>query len=347
MFAYVGCRTTKERNAHGKGLKVYEVAAGRWTQIQLVENLINPSFQCLDETGRFLYTIHGDYSEISSFAVEEGTGKLSYLNTVSTGGKNPVHLSVDKSNRWVFVANLQTGSVAVIPRRADGCLGELKELYLLPGLKADTISHPHQVLQDPSRQYLLVSCQGRKAGYGQVDVFKIDREAGTLERTCIAKSREIAEPRHMTFAGRGDRAYGVNEKDYSVTYYQFEAATGQLKAKQIVPTLPDDYTGDGWASGIAAAKDGRFIYVSNRKHDSVSTFAVEEATGRLQLIDCVKTGGVQPRFITLTPDGRQLVAANELSDTLRIFDLDPASGKMTYSGLQVETENPVCVVFKG
>ena len=123
---------------------------GKWEQIQLVEGQVNPSFQCLDKTGKFLYSIHGDFSEISAFSVAED-GTLTYLNTVSTGGTNPVHLSVDRTNRWVFVANLQTGTVAVIPRKEDGSLAELKELYTIPGQRFASASghaEPRRGLSD-------------------------------------------------------------------------------------------------------------------------------------------------------------------------------------------------------
>lgn len=112
---------------------------------------------------------------------------------------NPVHLSVDKTNRWIYVANLQTGTVAVIPRHEDGSVRDVKTLYTIEGKEPDTWSHPHQVMQDRIGDYLLVSCQGRKAGFGQVDVFRIHHETGELEETCVVRSREIAEPRHIAF----------------------------------------------------------------------------------------------------------------------------------------------------
>lgn len=342
--AYIGCRTTKERNARGRGLRVMKVEGGRWEELQTVEGLVNPSFQCFDQTGRSLYSIHGDRSEISAFAVAED-GRLTWLDTVSTGGTNPVHLSVDRTNRWVFVANLQTGSVAVIPRKEDGALGELKELYQIPGILEGSISHPHQVAQDPAGDYLVVSCQGRKAGFGQVDVFRIGHETGTLEKTCVARSREIAEPRHLVFHPNGRWAYGVNEKDYSVTAYDFDHGTGILAARQILPTLPDTYTGDGWASGIVITADARHIVVSNRKHDSITSFRIDPEDGLLQYRDCIKTGGGQPRFITEMPDGT-ILAANETTDTLTGAALDPETGRFAPTGLTVETESPVCVVFR-
>lgn len=330
-YAYVGCRTTKERNARGKGIKVFQIQENKeWKLTQLVENLVNPSYFCFDQKQEYLYSIHGDFSEISAFKINPDNGHLIFQNTVSTGGINPVHLSVDKENRWVFVANLQTGTVAVIPRNEDG-----------------TISHPHQVTQDGTGQYLIVSCQGRKQGFGQVNVFQIDSEEGTLEKTCVVKSREIAEPRHFVFHPNNRWGYGVNEKDYSVTFYHFDEKAGVLEARQIVPTLPDDYTGDGWASGIVMDKSGTYLYVSNRKHDSVSGFQINQDSGKLTYISCVKTRGEQPRFITLDFEGKKLVAANEVTDTIIEFHIEPETGILVPKQELIETESPVCVLYKG
>lgn len=346
-YAYVGCRTTKERNARGKGIKVFEVKEnGSWELLQLVENLKNPSYLCMDMTKKNLYTVHGDFSEISAFAIDENSGKLTYLNTVSTGGTNPVYLTVDRENQFLYVANLQTGTVAVVPRRTDGSLEPVKNLYTMPGREKDTVSHPHQTVLDGSGDYLIVSCQGRKQGYGQVNVFRIDHKTGTLERTCQVRSREIAEPRHFVLHPNQRWGYGVNEKDYSVTYYRFDAKDGVLEPKQILPTLPDTYTGDGWASGIIMTQDGNYVVVSNRKHDSITSFQIHPETGMLKFCDCIKTGGSQPRFITLDAEGNHILAANELSDTITQFTLDSKDGTLQPVGSVIETESPVCIIFK-
>lgn len=345
-YAYVGCRTTKERNARGKGIKVYKIEAnGNWKEIQIVSNLVNPSFLCMDHARKYLYAIHGDFSEISSFMVNQDNGRLIYMNTVSTEGVNPVHLSIDKTNKWIFVANLQSGSVVVIPRKEDGSLGEHKELYKIEGNNADAISHPHQVMQDKTGEYLVVSCQGRKAGFGQVDVFRIDSEAGTLEKTDVVRSREIAEPRHVVFHPNNKFCYGVNEKDYSVTFYKFDAQNGGLVPCQILPTLPSTYTGDGWASGIVVDNDGKYIVVSNRKHDSITCFEIDPQTGMLTYKDCIKTGGGQPRYIVVEDDTNIVWAANETTDTITGFEINQDTGKLTPNGTKIHTESPVCVIF--
>ncbi|WP_303972387.1 lactonase family protein [Streptococcus merionis] len=345
-YAYVGCRTTKERGARGKGIKVFAINENnQWTLVQLVKDLVNPSYLCFDQTGTFLYAIHGDFSEISAFSVEATSGQLTYLNTVSTQGLNPVHLSVNKTNQYIFVANLQTGTVATIPIEIDGSLGQLKFLESIPGLKEGSISHPHQVAQDQTGDFLLVSCQGRLEGFGQVDVFKIDHDTGELSCTERVRSREIAEPRHLVVHQNNKWVYGVNEKDYSITYYHFEERIGKLMPKQILPTLPDTYTGDGWASGIVLTTSGKYVIVSNRKHDSVTSFKINPNTGYLSYCDCIKTGGEQPRFIVFDSQGQYLLAANELSDRITGFFIDETTGKFSASNFSVETESPVCVIF--
>lgn len=344
QYAYIGCRTTKERNARGKGISVYEIQEGKWFLKHIEANLVNPSFLCFDENKEYLYTVHGDKSEISSFKIGKD-GTLKYINTVSTNGVNPVHLSVDKTNKWIFVANLQTGSVVVLPRNDDGSLGKVKELYSIPGKNINTISHPHQVTQDINREYLIVSCQGRKEGFGQVVVFKIDSEQGTLKETCTVCSREIAEPRHFVFHPNNIFCYGVNEKDYSVTAYDFDDKAGKLTAKQILPTLPDTYTGDGWASGIVIDKEGKYIVVSNRKHDSITSFSINQDTGKLSYCDCVKTDGGQPRYVVINESTGNIWVANETTDTLIEFSLNEV-GKIQKTGKIVKTESPVCLIFK-
>ena len=344
QHAYIGCRTTKERGARGKGISIYSIdEKGSWKLEDIVEGLVNPSYLCLDRTGNFLYSIHGDMSEISAFSVDS-KGGLRHINTVSTEGINPVHLTVDKNNRWIYVANLQTGTVAVIGRAEDGSLSGVKNLYTIPGIADGDISHPHQVALDRSEDHLIVSCQGRKAGYGQVDVFRIDHMGG-LQKTCEVRSRIIAEPRHLVFHPNNKWAYGVNEKDYTATFYRFDEEKGRLEPVQIIPTLPDSCTEDGWASGIIISEDGRYIVISDRKYDCITSFSIDHENGRLSYCDFIKTDGRQPRFITFDGEGHNIWAANELTDTMTEFELDRENGKLSATGRSIQTESPVCCIF--
>ena len=345
VYAYIGCRTTKERNARGKGISVYSVEEGRWELLQLLEGEVNPSYLCLNEAQNRLYAIHGDFCQVSSYEIHED-GTISPMNTVDTHGTNPVHLTLDPTGKWLFVANLQTGGVSVIPVREDGSLGHIKELKFISGNGGPGyISHPHQVKLDGSGRWLLVPSQGRLQGIGKITVFEVDSKKGDLREHFVAKARTGAEPRHCVFHPNNRFCYVLNEKDSTAALYYFDEGKGTLEGKQILMTIPEDYTGDGWASAIDIDPAGRFLYVSNRKHDSVTVFTLDQENGHMSWLQNIATEGVQPRFITVSPDGSQLLAANELSDTIRIFDVEE-DGHLAYSGVTVATESPVCAVFK-
>lgn len=346
VYAYIGCRTTKERKARGKGIRVYEVFQNQWKLIQLLEGQVNPSYLCIDRSQTHLYAIHGDFSEVSAYTIG-GDGALTYLNTVETHGTNPVHLSLDQSGKWLFVANLQTGSVSVIPVKEDGSLDKIKELYFISGNGGPGyISHPHQAAQDKTGRWLLIPSQGRLQGVGKITVFRIDSENGLLKECFAVKGRTGAEPRHCAFHPNNRFCYCVNEKDSTVTLYYFDEENGTLEPKQIVTSLPEDFAGDGWASAIDIAPDGHTLYVSNRKHDSVAVYRLNQENGKMSMIQNKKTGGEQPRFITVTPDGKQLLAANELTDTISCFDIQEEDGTLKESGIVIEAESPVCIVYK-
>lgn len=299
QFAYVGCRTTKERNARGKGISCYEIDNNKWTLKEIVNCIEeNPSFLCFDEKKEFLYTIHGDKSSISSYKIN-----------------------------------------------SDGSLKTVKEIYFISGKEINTISHPHQVFLDRSGNYLLVPCQARKEGKGQISVFKINHIKGILEKVYVSFTRENAEPRYLAFSPNNKFCYCVNEKDFSIAFYKFDENTGVLTAEQILSTLPENYTEDGWASGIVLDPTNKFVVVSNRKHDSISSFKINEETGKLTYCDNIKTGGKQPRYIISNHITNSIWVANENSDTLTEFLLNE-NGYLKITERNINTESPVCLVFK-
>lgn len=345
-YAYVGCRTTKERNARGKGIRVYRIEHGAWQLLQIAEGQVNPSYLCLNQQQDRLYAIHGDFAEVSAYVVLED-GTLRYLNTTETHGTNPVHLTLDRAGKWLFVANLQTGGVSVIPIEGDGTLGKIKALHFISGNGGPGyISHPHQVCLDPSGKWLLVPSQGRLQGVGKITVFRVDAEAGDLIESFVIKGRSGAEPRHCVFHPNGRFCYCLNEKDSTAACYYFNEENGTLALQQILTTLPETYPGDGWASAIEIGTDGRTLYLSNRKHDSVTVFGLDQETGHMTYLQNIGTKGEQPRFITINPEGTQLLAANELTDTICCMDIDPETGMLSYSGKEIPAESPVCVIFR-
>lgn len=347
MYAYVGCRTTRERNARGEGLSVFEVHAdGTLSLVQLVRGLVNPSYLALSRDGTRLYTAHGDQSEVSAFTVDRATGRLAFLNRQGTEGRNPVHLALDGSGRFLVVTNHVGASLAVLPLAADGSLLPPSQL-----VKVDGPIGPHRVEQkqpkphfnafDPSGRFVLVPDKGCDRTWS----FRFDAGRLVPSEVPFVAAREGAGPRHMAFHPRQPWAYVVNELDSTVTACRFDAATGALSPFQWLPALPFDYTGDSRCAAIAVDAAGRFLYASNRGHDSIAVFAIDPATGQLGFVEAAPTLGRTPRAFTLSPDGSLLYALNEDSDSIVTFAVAADSGQLTPTGARVPTGSPVCMLF--
>jgi 6-phosphogluconolactonase len=351
MLAYVGCRTTKERNARGEGINVYRVdpATGAWTHVQLLKDLVNPSFLAFDTKQRFLYSVHGDNGEVSAFSTDEYTGEITFLNQQSCGGKNPVHLTVDQTNSYLMVANYATGSLATLPIDSDGRLGEVTGLVELPGTpgphKVEQVSsHPHNIPYDTQQSHLVVPDKG----LDRIFVFKLDPEKGTLmpnDPPSVA-TRSGSGPRHVVFHPTAGYAYVINELDSTVTAYNYDRTTGSLEPKQVLTTLPDTFIGENRAAGIGITPSGKFLYASNRSLNQIAIFAIDQTTGKLTSAGWESTQGKMPRFFTLDPSGKFLFAANEATDTIVGFRIDEKSGKLEPLGVVAQTGSPVCIVFR-
>lgn len=319
-----------------------------WSHVQLVRDLVNPSFLAFDRTQRFLYVVHGDMSEVSAFGIDQHSGQLSELNRQSTQGKNPVHLVVDESNRFVIVANYATGTLAVLPRKDDGSLGASKPLEALPGEpgpnKLDqTFSHPHEVAYDREGRFLIVPDKG----LDRIFSFRFDAAQGRLAAAdpAFVQVRPGAGPRHVVFHPTAPLAFVVHELDASVGVYRYAAETGALTPVQVIPSVPDTFTGANTAAEIGITPSGRFVFVSNRGHDSIGTFSVDASSGRLAPVGWAASEGKGPRFIALDPSGAILYAANENSDTIVPFRIDADTGRLSRAGEIVRTGSPVCIVF--
>ena len=174
MYAYVGCRTTKERNARGEGLKTYAIEpSGQWRELQCLVTEPNPSYQTLDREGKFLYSVHGDFTKASSYKILPDH-TLEHINTIDIGGRNPVDITVDKENRRVIVATLQGGTLYSIERNGEGSLGKIVSAFTYEGKEPGKVSTIHQCIWDRSMDYLFAAAQGRVNGYGQFRALRYD-----------------------------------------------------------------------------------------------------------------------------------------------------------------------------
>jgi len=348
MYAYVGSRTTRERNARGDGISVFRVdtETGALELTQLVKDLVNPSFLALSANGERLYTVHGDLSDISAFAVDKTSGKLEFINRQGTQGKNPVHLAIDPTGKFIVVSNHIGASLAVLPLQADGSLGELTQL-----VKLDGPIGPHRVEQkqakphfnpfDPSGQFVVVPDKGLDRTF----TFRFAGGKLTPAEPAFVESRETAGPRHIAFHPNGKFGYVVNELDSTVTTYAYDAGTGALKPLQIVSSLPDTFTGNSRASEIEVDRTGRFVYASNRGYDSIAVFQIAPATGHLRLVEAAPSQGKTPRFFASAPNGRHMYVLNEDSDSIVAMHIDQATGRLKPTGFSVQSGSPVCMVF--
>lgn len=350
MFAYVGSRTTRERNARGEGITVFSIdsASGALSHVQLLGELLNPSFLALSRGGEFLYSVHGDHSDVSSFRVSPETGMLSYINTQSTAGLNPAHLAINPSGKFLIVSNHYGGSLAVLPINDDGALGTLCDLIVMNGPIG-----PHRVEQNhakphfnpftPDGRFVIVPDKG----LDRIFSFNFDGERGRLSPapSPFVETREGAGPRHIAFHPTRSIAYAVNELDSTVTTYRYDLITGDLSATQVLSSLPESFTGNSRAAEIEVDRLGRFVYASNRGYDSIAIFRIDPQTGLLAFLHAEPSRGRTPRFFALSPNGRHLYAANEDSDNIVTFSIDPESGALTATGSVTPIGSPVCMVF--
>jgi 6-phosphogluconolactonase len=345
-FAYVGCFTTEERRARGKGIAVFRIEQGEWTQVDACEAIQNPHYLALDRTQNYLYSAHGDSSEIGAYARDAVSGKLTLLNKQPTGGDNSSTVTADPSNRYVVLAN--GPGVAVFPINTDGSLAPRTELVVPEGepgpyRREQHGPHPHQAIFEPSGRFVVAPDKG----LDKVHLFRFDPTGGRLVRhdKPFVKARYGAGPRHIAFHGTSPYAYLVNELDSTITSYHWSVDRGELVPFQRTSTLPATYTGDSTGAEIAVAPSGTFLYVSNRGHDSIGVFSIDATSGMLAPVAWEPVQGRRPRFFCLDPSGAQLYAANEDSHTIVVFDIDSVTGQLTPTGTIVETGSPSCIVF--
>jgi 6-phosphogluconolactonase len=349
-FMYVGSFTGEGRG-HGEGLSVYRRngEADPWTLIQLLKDLADPSFLIIDRQKRWLYSAHGDGTQATAYQIDRATGRLTVLNRQPTGGRNGVHLAIDASGRFLVLANYATGTVAVLPINQDGSLAPASDLATLSGTPGphrtqQESSHPHHCPFDRTGRVIVVPDKG----LDKIFVFRLDAARGTLVpgNPPDVASRAGAAPRHVDFKPTKPYAYVINELDSTNATYELDPHRGALKALQVVTTMPSSYTGNNSGAEIAVAPSGRFVYGSNRGHDSIAIFAVDQSSGWLTSIGWEPTQGKTPRSFGLDPSGTHLYAANQNSDTIAIFRADQTTGKLTPTGQIVKVASPTTIVFR-
>ena len=342
---YVGTTT----QGASKGIYLFNLNAetGKLTPQGLAVQTENPSFLAMHPTRPFMYAV-GEASKgfVSAFHVERETGKLIPINSVSSKGEGPCHLAVAPTGRDVAVANYNSGSTALFPIKDDGSLGEANSFFQHEGKSINPQRqegpHAHGATFDVTGRFLFVP----DLGADKVFVYHHDEKSQLLSKNdpAFATLTPGFGPRHIAFHPSGRFAYVVNEMGNTVTAFGYDAGTGQLTSIQTIGTLPAGFAGESTTAEIHVHPSGRFVYASNRGHDSIASFSVAPETGRLTATGCMVTGGKTPRSFCLDPAGRYLLAANQESGDMIMFRINPESGVLEVTDQRVAVADSVCVI---
>jgi 6-phosphogluconolactonase len=328
----------------------FHAATGRLTRIGLAIQTASPSFLIVHPNGRFLYAVneagHNDDS-VSSFTIDLKGGKLTALNQVSARGSSPCDLALDKTGRFLAVANYANGSIAVLPVLPDGRLGEAAGFDQHHGASVDPVRqtgpHAYSVLFSPDNRYLLSA----DLGLDKIFVYKFDPSSGAIsagpEPVSVAAG---AGPRHLLFHPNGQTLYVVNEMASTVAAFHYDAASGALDPLQVVTTLPEGFMEPNIAAELAVNPAGSVLYASNRGRDALALFSIDPVRFFIAPMEHVSSLGKTPRYLTFDPTGQYLIVTNQDSDNLVVFRVHPRTGELRPAAAPVAgISKPSCLVF--
>lgn len=350
MWVYIGTYTGKD----SKGIYRFELdpESGKLTPQGVAAEVVNPSFLALHPNGKFLLAVN----EVSKFADSQGggvssfkiqkDGSLKLINQQSSVGKGPCHLTVDPTGGNVLAANYGGGSVCVLPIDKSGKLGEASCFIQHEGssvLPRQRDPHAHSIHVDPTNRYVFAA----DLGLDQVLSYRFDVKEGKLSANdpAFTKVAPGAGPRHFAFHPSGKFAFVINEINSTITAFDYDSSKGQLTEIQTVPSLPQGFEGNNSTAEVQVSPNGKFLYGSNRGHDSIVVYGIDEKTGQLTYVENESTRGKTPRNFGVDPTGQILIAANQGTNTLSVYRIDQKTGALTPVGEPVECPSPVCVKF--
>jgi 6-phosphogluconolactonase len=354
LLVYIGTYTGPK--SKGIYLSRLDLASGALTPPELAAETISPSFLAVHPRSGFLYSVNEAGTtdgkpggSVSAFRIDRATGALTPLNRESSGGRGPAHLIVDPPGRNVLVANYGGGSVAVLPLEADGRLKPASAFVQHTGSgfnpQRQKEPHAHSINVDRDNRFAYVA----DLGLDKVLVYRFDAKRGSLTANTppFAAVAPGAGPRHFAFHPKARFGYVINEMDLTVTAFSHDAKRGTLTTVQTVSTLPEGlpklptYS----TAEVQVHPSGKFLYGSNRGHDSITVFAIDGKSGKLTYVQNEATQGNTPRGFGIDPTGTYLLAGNQRSDSVVVFRIDQQTGRLTPTGHKIEVGSPVCVKF--
>ncbi len=350
---YVGTYTDEDRT-DGIQLVRMDRASGKLTNVGSVDSGANPSFLAIHPNGRVLYAVneiakyHGRMSgAVSAFNIAKDTGALTRFSEQASEGAAPCFISTDRSGKVVLIANYSGGNVALLPVGKDGALLRATDAEqhtrTVPAPAGRDVAHAHCIIPDPSNRFALAT----DLGLDRVFVYRLDLASHSLRRVDAgdAVMQSGAGPRHLVFHPTLPLVFVANELDSTISTLRFDAKLGALSVLATRSTLPAGWTGRNYPGDIHIAPSGRTLYVSNRGHNSLAVFSVEESTGALALEQVISTGGDWPRNFSLDPTGRWLLVANQRSGSVVVFARDDEDGRLETTSEQIRLSRPACLRF--
>jgi 6-phosphogluconolactonase len=357
MIVYIGTYTQKLPHVQGnaEGIYCYELnlESGALTLLGVTPEIVNPSFVAPVQNRLFAVQEIGAYDPgngvtqpdsggVNSFALNREDWTLTPISAQATHGAHPCFVSTDQSGHWLFVANYSGGSIAVLQIGADGALGPASSVIRHDGPHPHHDGpHPHAIVQTPEGRYVLVP----DCGLDRVYVYRFNPAIGALEPNDPpwATLAPGAGPRHLAFHSSG-RVYVINERNSTLSAFAYDAERGILHEIQTLSTLPAGFSGNNSCADIHIHPEGRFLYGSNRGHDSIAIFAIHPTDGTLTLLGHTPSGGRTPRNFAIDPGGTLLLAANQDSSTIAAFRINSETGLLTTIRVN-DVPTPVCVRF--
>lgn len=353
LDVYFGTYTSGRSAGEGIYRSRFDTDTGELAAPVLAVEAKNPSFIEIHPNGKYLYAVSesGGSGSVSAYSIDPETKNLKLLNTRPSGGSGPCHVNTDHAGKNVLVANYGSGSASVIPVKSDGSLAEPTGFVQHEGASINPQRqkgpHAHSVNISPDDRFAFVA----DLGLDKVMIYKLDVEKGTItaNEPAFALVRPGAGPRHLIFGVDGMFAYVINEMGGTITAFAYEPASGALTEIQTITTLPDGFAGSNSCAEVRVHPSGRFLYGSNRGHDSLAVYSIDPAKGTLTFVEHETADIKTPRNFNIDPTGKFCLVANQGADSIVVFKIDQKTGALEPTGHQISIEKPVCIrfLFKG
>ncbi len=352
FLVYYGTYT----NQQSKGIYVsrFDARSGKLGAPVLAAEVASPSYVTIHPNGRILYAVSeiGNFrgtrsGAVTAFSIDAATGKLTKLDERDSGGSGPCYATVDRTGQAVLVANYGGGTVAAFALKPDGTFGTGAAVVQHTGKGANPRRqerpHAHSINMSPDNRFAIAA----DLGIDKLLVYRFEPKEPSLQPNDppYFETKPGAGPRHFAFHPGGRFAYVINELNSTITALAWNGAQGTLEEIQTVTTLPEGFSGENFPAEVVVHPSGRFVYGSNRGHDSIAVFAVDAGKGTLTAVGQTPVQGSVPRNFAIDPTGAWLLAANQKTNNVVVFRIDRKTGRLTPAGTSVEVGSPVCIKF--